>query len=310
MTRRQKVMVGSIAMSCGLTAIMSLVFNGRLRTDMLVTGFVCALVIDRVIDRISGGYRRKLAEANQRLEQRVRERTAELEQAREELMIRDRMATAGMLSAAVCHEIRSPLSVIRIAVDEVVDAAQLSADARAMLADVSDATERIAMILRDLSSLARPVDDPLGAVALDDVVAAAARLASYRLGPTATLERVALDVPAVIGNAPRLVQLVLNLVVNAARASRPDAANVIRVSAESRKDSVVLAVADTGIGMSADTRARLFEPFFTTGTKTGGTGLGLTICRSLVERMGGSIAIDSELGRGTTVRVTLQRATS
>jgi signal transduction histidine kinase len=60
--------------------------------------------------------------------------------------------------------------------------------------------------------------------------------------------------------------------------------------------------------MPPDVRARLFEPFFTTGRTTGGTGLGLTICRSIVERLGGSIAIESEQGVGTTVSVTLKAA--
>ena len=71
---------------------------------------------------------------------------------------------------------------------------------------------------------------------------------------------------------------------------------------------MVLRISDTGTGMTDETKRRLFEPFYTTGRMTGGTGLGLTICRSIVERMGGTIAIDSTYGEGTTVTVTLRRA--
>jgi len=81
--------------------------------DMIATGFICALLTHKAVARVTGHYRRQLADANQALEGRVRERTAELEQAlatqtalRDELMVRDRMATAGMLAAGVSHEIR------------------------------------------------------------------------------------------------------------------------------------------------------------------------------------------------------------
>ena len=103
-----------------------------------------------------------------------------------------------------------------------------------------------------------------------------------------------------------LVQLFLNLLVNAARATRHDAPNTIRITGQTEGEAVTLSISDTG--MSAETRARLFEPFFTTGAERGGTGLGLTICRSIAERFGGSIAVSSTLGVGTTVTVTLRRA--
>jgi signal transduction histidine kinase len=315
-------MLGSIAMSCGLTAVMSLIFHREVRGDMIVTGFVCAVVIDRIIDRITGQYRRRLALANQQLEERVRARTSDLEEAnrslreaaraeqalRDELMTRDRMAQAGMLAAGVSHEIKSPLSVIVIAADEIgeISGAALPAEAREMLADVAAAAASIGVILRDLNALARPVDDPLTAIELATVVDTAARLAAYQLGPDTRLVRGALVVPPVTGNLPRLVQLVLNLIVNAARATRPGAPNAIEISATATAGRVVLAVSDTGSGMSPATLARIFEPYFTTGARTGGTGLGLPICKSIVERMGGSIEIASELGAGTTVYVSLQ----
>ncbi len=290
-------------MSCGLTAVMSLLFHHTIRLDMIVTGFVCAVVIDRIINRITGQYRRKLALANAQLEERVRERTAELEGAH-------RMVSAGMLAAGVSHEIRSPLQTIMIAAEEIAEISGdvLKPETRAMLTDILTSADAINVILKDLNSIARPTDDPLGAIELATVVESASRLASYKLGPRIRLERGALDVPAVTGNVPRLVQLVLNLIANATRASRPDAQNVIRIDAESGSDSVVLAVSDTGCGMTSETRARIFEPYFTTGAGNGGTGLGLPICKQIVERMGGSIDVASTIGQGTTVYVTLRRA--
>jgi signal transduction histidine kinase len=318
------IAMSTIGMSVGLTAVMSLLFNHTLRIDMMTTGFVCALVIHKVLARITGHYRRQLAVANQTLERRVHERTIELEDAntalhraaaleaslRDELMVRDRMATAGVLAAGVSHEIRSPLQVILIAVDEVRETLGPAVDryVSTTIDDIADAGARIALIVQDLSSFAKPVDDPLSAVKLGEAVASAARLASYKFGPGVTLTCDGIDVPPVVGNSGRLVQLVLNLLANAARATRPDVPNSMRVSAALEGDRVVLAIADTGTGMSPQTQARLFEAFFTTGGDRGGTGLGLVICKSLVEKMGGTIAITSELGVGTTVRLSLQRA--
>ena len=218
------------------------------------------------------------------------------------------MATAGMVAAAVSHEIRSPLQVIKIAVHEITDILGSSAlDVREYLNDISDSTNQMTTILTDLTTIARPVDDPVTAIDLSSVVATATRLASYRFDNGVTLECGPCDA-RVIGSASPLVQLITNLLHNAARAKRPDAPNTIRIDATPAGDQVVLRVSDTGTGMSPEVRARLFEPFFTTGRTSGGTGLGLTICRSIAERMGGSIGIESEQGRGTTVSVTLKRA--
>jgi len=323
-SRRKLIAGATIGMSCALTAMMSLVFNHTVRFDMMATGFVCAIVMHNVLARVTGRYRRRLAIANQTLEQRVHERTVELERAadalrkaaalevslRDELMARDRMATAGMLAAGVSHEIRSPLTVIRIGVDELRATLgdRLCPDTAQYIDDMTDSAERIELILKDLSSFARPIDDPLTRVSLAAVVASAARLASYKFGPRVTLTCDADDAPDVIGNSARLVQVVLNLLVNAARASRADTANTIRAATTIEADRVVLAISDTGTGMSSETQARLFEAFFTTGADRGGTGLGLVICKTIVERMGGTISVTSALGEGTTVRASLKRA--
>jgi signal transduction histidine kinase len=215
-----------------------------------------------------------------------------------------------MVAAGVSHEIRSPLMVIKLAVVEALEALETAppAQIRELVSDIGESSDRIETILHDLSSIARPVDDPIGPVDLRGVIDSAVRLASYKLEKGVTLERGRTEAPLVSGNASRLVQLVMNLLHNAARATDAGRHNTIRIDTTTRADSVVLAISDTGTGMSEETRERLFEPFFTTGSKTGGTGLGMMICRSIVERMSGSMAIESELGRGTTVSVTVPRA--
>jgi two-component system NtrC family sensor kinase len=177
-----------------------------------------------------------------------------------------------------------------------------------MIADMRDAADRITVIVRDLSSLARPGSEELTPVALVPVIDGAARLAAYKFDANVVLAKTLGDVPLVTGNAGRLGQVVLNLLTNAARATRAGIANTIAITTRTTADTVTLAIADSGAGMSVETQKRLFEPFFTTGADRGGTGLGLTICRSIVERMGGAITIASELDVGTTVEVTLRRA--
>jgi two-component system C4-dicarboxylate transport sensor histidine kinase DctB len=314
-------MAGSLA----LTALMSAAFNhGQVRLDFMVTGGTCALVLERAVARITRQYGRALAAANEALERRVGERTADLAAAnaslreaaaaqaalRDELLARDRLATAGMLAAGVSHEIRSPLTVIAMGIDEI----ELSLDRegagelRAIVADLRAASDQIGVVVRDLSALARPACDPVGPVALAPVIATAVRLAGYQLRKGATVVHGAVtDVP-VTANASRLVQVVLNLLTNAARATRPDVPNTIAISAEAQADVVALRVTDTGCGMSPEIQARVFTPFFTTCADRGGTGLGLSICRTILERMGGTIAIESAVGVGTTVVLSLPRA--
>jgi signal transduction histidine kinase len=226
---------------------------------------------------------------------------------RTELHVRDRLATAGTLAAGVCHEVRSPLAVLMLGLEEL-GAAPLDEAQRAVLADLCDATDRMSVIVKDLSSLARPGSEELAPVELVPVIESAARMASYKFDANVTVEKELGEVPMVTGNAGRLGQVVLNLLTNAARATRAGVRNTIRVSTRATADTVTLVIADTGTGMSPQTLQRLFEPFFTTGADRGGTGLGLAICRSIVERMGGTITIASELGAGTCVDVALPRA--
>jgi signal transduction histidine kinase len=113
-------------------------------------------------------------------------------------------------------------------------------------------------------------------------------------------------------NEPNLIQVLVNLLANAARALEPTPAAEDRVDVRlvgAVDGHVVIEVSDTGRGMDEATLTRAFDPFFTTRPVNGGAGLGLAVCRALVEAMGGELELESAPGRGTTARLRLVSAT-
>ena len=159
--------------------------------------------------------------------------------------------------------------------------------------------------------MSRPDDVALGRVELGSVVRGAVKLASRELRDRAQLVEDCEGVPAIWGNGPRLSQVVLNLLINAAHAIEPGKPmeNEVRVVARaSGSGSVVLEVRDTGCGIPQENLERIFEPFFTTKPIGEGTGLGLSVCHNIITAMGGTIQVESEVGRGTTFRITLPEA--
>ncbi|MDY7227756.1 sensor histidine kinase [Hyalangium rubrum] len=264
------------------------------------------------------------------LEETVRARTSELETAnarleasfrqlqntQELLLFSDRLAAVGRLAAGVGHEINNPLSYmisnLRFLTTELSrmgDAASPEhQELMEALSGVSEGAERVRLIVQDLRMLARPDDLALGPVELASVVRSASRLAEPEVLPRARMVLDCQDVPSIRGNGPRLVQVLLNLLINAAHSIEPGQVeeNEIRVVVRlNGEGSVFLEVKDTGCGIPPENLERIFDPFFTTKPIGVGTGLGLSLCRSLVNSQGGSIQVESQVGRGTTFRVTL-----
>jgi two-component system cell cycle sensor histidine kinase/response regulator CckA len=135
-------------------------------------------------------------------------------------------------------------------------------------------------------------------------------MAAAELRHRARLIRDYRDVPLVDASESRIAQVFLNLLVNAAQAVDPTRAseNEIRLVVTASGPSVVIDVIDNGGGIGDDLRARLFDPFVTTKPAGEGTGLGLFISREILHGLGGSIDVESELGRGTRMRVTVPAA--
>ncbi len=271
---------------------------------------------ERVQDRT-----RALARANEELESHMRT----LRQTQAQLVQAGRMAAVGQLAAGVGHEINNPLAYIVSNLEHASEEADLLSreltDVRGAgprLREVSQAlrealhgADRVRRIVRDLKTFSRPDDEKQGPVELHAVLDSAAKIAMAELRPRAKLVKDYGDVPRVEGNEARLAQVFLNLLINAAQALPEGRAeqNEVRLVTRVAPDGMVVAeVRDTGVGISPESLARIFDPFYTTKPLGVGTGLGLSLCHAYVTAMGGNITVESEPGQGAVFRVTLKRA--
>jgi PAS domain S-box-containing protein len=230
------------------------------------------------------------------------------------LLEADRLTALGVLSAGVAHEINNPLAYVLLNLEylkrELPKAAADPARIEALMVRVQDAchgADRVASIVRDLRTFARGEETARQPVSLESVIEAAVNIAYPEIRTRARLERRYQTVPAVDGNAGRLEQVFLNLLLNAAQAFSADSGeteNSIRVSLRSQGDQVVAEVADDGPGILPELLGRIFDPFFTTKPVGVGTGLGLPICRGIVQTHGGEITVDSKPGQGATFTLT------
>jgi PAS domain S-box-containing protein len=240
--------------------------------------------------------------------------------ANEQLLISDRMASIGMLAAGVAHEINNPLAAVMANLELVqrqlgspTNIAAAGTEIAEMLADARVAAERVRQIVRDLKIFARHEDERPGAVEINAVLDSAIRMAWNEIRHRAQLIKDFGPAAIVKGTESRLGQVFLNLIINAAQAI-PEGKieeNLIRVGSRVDKSGqVVVEVSDSGSGISVQALSQLFRPFFTTKPVGVGTGLGLAICHRIVSGLGGEIQLQSELGKGTTVRVLLAPATA
>jgi C4-dicarboxylate-specific signal transduction histidine kinase len=235
-----------------------------------------------------------------------------LAEARESLLRAERLATVGRLAAGVAHEIGNPLGAVsgyvelararlaagRAAPEEVAD----------FLARASAEAQRIDLIVRDLLDFARPAAVERVPVAVGEAVAAAVRLASVQARFAAVEVVLALPgaLPPVLAEGRRLVQVFLNLLLNAGDAM--GGRGRVRVEASHAAEWVEVVLADEGPGIPAEHLDRVFEPFFTTKDAGRGTGLGLSVCHGIVEGFGGSITAANRAGGGAAFRLRLHAA--
>ena len=243
-----------------------------------------------------------------RLERVVANQNVALEASRSQLQRQHRLASIGTLAAGIAHEINNPVGAVRLIAEfELGALSETDADAaeiRSSLRRIVEEADRCGEIVRGVLQFSR--EEPMSKWA-NDLNAAVAR-ACENLRPSlgrmhgARVEFDPCREPLPIMMSPIGIEQVLsNLLRNAAESGD---GVIVHVRTTRKGGAAIVTLRDNGCGMDAGEAARVFDPFFTTRFTEGGTGLGLSIVHGLVEDHEGTVAIDSEKGRGTTVRLT------
>lgn len=279
---------------------------------------VVAEHFDRLLDRLQA-QTRSLKRWGQSLDAKVAERTAELVQAvadlkaaQSQLVMNEKLAAIGQLTAGVAHEINNPVAVILGNLDVLRDILGPAAEPVAPeIRLIHEQVHRIRLIVAKLLQFARPQDyvgylEPVAPTPLvqDSLVLVGHLLKKGNIAIKQHFE----STRHVLCNRNELQQVLINLLVNAIQAM-PDG-GVLTLAAEDWDEAdmpvgLKLVVADTGPGLTPPERERLFQPFYT-AKKPDGTGLGLWVSLSLIERYGGRISVDSEPGHGSRFTVWLR----
>jgi C4-dicarboxylate-specific signal transduction histidine kinase len=277
-----------------------------------------------------------IRQARDQLEVRVAERTAELKDANEALMVQMeeqrrtqealqvtrselarvvRITTIGELTASIAHEVNQPLAAVVANADACVAWLNLKepnlSEARAAAERAIQGSTRASEVIARIRSLINKKPPERVPVQLNLLIEETCVLLASQAQRNGVSISTDLDphLPFAIGDRIQLQQVLVNLMINAIEAMSSVTSRTRELKVRSQvQDSgqVLVSVEDTGVGVNAGTMARLFEPFFT--TRSQGVGMGLPISRSIIEAHGGRLWADSTLGQGTTFMFALQRA--
>lgn len=309
---------------------------------LLITAFSTRFVTRRVIEleRMAAGYAGELAEqqgadelsalerslrkiitrlenSNQELETRVAERTqqlgethAELVSAQSQIMQASKLAALGELSASIAHEVKQPLTAIKLLTYSLATA---SGDpvAQEDLREIGRQVDRVTQVMDSIRRSARaPEGEAAHPVAVREAIESALHLFQHELKKSGVTVSVDLpdNLPQALADRAELQQVFVNLIGNAKDALEQAPRKQIALRGHQKGEQVIVAVEDSGPGISDSARQKLFQSFFTTKPTGKGTGLGLSLSRRMVARHGGTLELDPDYRDGARFLVTLQAA--
>ena len=268
--------------------------------------FLVIGVTTGILSQMERNQRQRYEQALVRLDEshrKLRDQTDVLFQTEEQLRRADRLSALGELSAGMAHEIRNPLGAIKGAAEILRDDYRADDPKFEFLQILLKEADRLNGIVEEFLAFARPKRPELGEAELNGVIESVLALMTQQFRKAGVTVQKDLD-PS-IGkrsiDAGLCQQALLNLVLNAVQAMPQG--GVLTITSGLRNGSIVIEVADTGVGIPSEDRKKLFQPFFT--TRRNGTGLGLAITHRIVENHRGTIDVTSEPGKGTRFTVNL-----
>lgn len=280
---------------------------------------VSAPVFHVIIERSPQAMRNLLATFDKRLRRHndkvveqyleLKKQYEELENSHQRLLLSDKMASVGLLTAGIAHEINNPLFVITGYLDVINDMVGSGEVSVAELKGISDklntASKSIVKLVSGIKTYVRIEDTRLVPIDLNSATLESMDLVSflYQRDHIELRHELAEGFPVILGNIGKLQQVLMNLLSNARDAMESRDCKIISVSTREENGKVVLKLADTGSGISPQDLDNIFVSGYTTKPVGKGSGMGLDLVRKIVEEMKGVISVESEVGVGTTFRV-------
>ncbi len=284
-------------------ALTDLIFMLVLMGWLTWSGTALAEILKKTGQRLSAA-NDQLRDHQRLLEDRIRERTRELQQSQALLVQQEKQAAFGLLAAGIAHEVGNPLAAISSLV-QLLQMRDLDDYTRERLQMVADQLSRIQRTLRELVGFSRPASLERTRCDVHDVINAALSIAKYykRKKGREIVTHYANDLPRLRAVRDQLVQVFLNVILNALDATQDGGRLEIRTSLED--DSIRVDIRDNGHGVPEADRTAIFQPYYT--TKSSGTGLGLFVCCHVLQQIGdASIELTDSTPEGTTFTIRLR----
>jgi signal transduction histidine kinase len=237
----------------------------------------------------------------------------ELEDSHNRLLLSDKMASIGLLTAGIAHEINNPLFVITGYLDVLNEHIREGKISKEQLGEISDklntASSSIVKLVSGIKTFARIDETDPVPIDLNSAIKESLNLVSflYKQEQIELQNSLSEGSPMVLGNIGKLQQVLMNLFSNAKDAMESSSIKVISVETREEAESVVIEVADTGCGIAPEHIEHVFSRAYTTKPVGKGSGMGLDLVRKIVEEMDGTIDVESEVSRGTAFRIAFPR---
>ena len=247
--------------------------------------------------------RSRLQESYQDMENKIRKRTEELQGAQTQITHQEKMASLGLMAAGIAHEIGNPLTSIS-SMAQVIKRKTSNEKTIEYVNNILKNIDRISRIVREMVDFSKPSSQKVALTDINELINSAVGILKYdrrskNINYVLNLDQ---NIPRTIVVADHLLQVFLNILINAVDASE-GFGNNIEVSTFTTNGSIEIDIRDQGCGIPDDKLNTIFDPFYTTKEVGKGTGLGLTVSYGLIQKMNGEIKVESKLREGSNFRV-------